>query len=235
VIARAEIDGIGITTVNRTKLRTVGIKIAGASVGVACLQRLPTERSRAALANQSLALLTSRLDGDRSVPWSTDAVAGDAWQVFERLVVEVHAGNVEEFEALARATVDLPGRTAGRLSIYVLVLVADLVSERVGPIRDPGVLDALNGQLRRRYGELFPGEEYGVRDVLGAATHIPEHAARDANALLIQTGAAVIGCLLGDDPHSEVARMRTKMSGWLFLHATELPAHTLVPTRIYSD
>lgn len=233
-IGRAAIKGIGITAVKRTKLSTVGLKLDGGNVGISCLQRLPTDRARRAIANQVFVLLTCRLDGDGSARWSTDAVADDAWQVLEELVLTAHAGQIEQLAALSRATSGLPSRTAGRLAIYVLMSVANLVSERVGPIRDQAVLDRLSAQLEQRYGELFRGHEYGVRDVLGAAVNIPEEAVGDVNALFVQAGTAIIGSLLGDDPHAELGDMRIKLSGSLLVHAADFPANVLVPTRIYS-
>jgi hypothetical protein len=235
VIPRSQIDRIGITTVNRTKLCTVGITVAGENVGISCLQRLPTQRSRAAIGNQAIVLLSGRLDGDRRVPWSTDAVADEAWQVFERIVVAAHRGHVDEFTALARATIDLPARTAQRLSIYTTVVLADLVTQRVGPVRDPDVLARLNSQIQQRYTLLFPDEaEPGLRNALSAASELPAQVVRDASALLVEAGTAAIGCLLSEHPYTELSRMRTKMSGWLLTHAAELPAHLLVPTRLYS-
>jgi hypothetical protein len=235
VVPRSQIDKIGVTTISRTRLLTVGITLAGSNVGVSCLQRLPTRASRAAIGNQVLVLLTGQLAGDRRVHWTTDAVADDAWHTLERLILLAHAGDIDQFTVVARSTGDQPALTLQRVSIYVTVGLADVVGERIGPVRDAAVLARLSTQIQQRYAQLIPEQGPDLDQVLATSTNESRTVLREAGSLLVEAGAAAIGCLLGDFPHTELDRLRTRISGWLLMHANELPAHLLIPTRVYAD
>lgn len=236
IIPRDRVAALGISTVRRSKFVTVAMTMPdGRNVGIGCLQRWPTARARSAIANQAVALLTCQVSNARGVPWSRDAIQDDLWRALARAAVAAQDADAQGFTDAVDAGRQLSAHdvvTRVRLRYYVIVTLLDLIARHIETPADHAKLASLSQQHRARYRRVVPDDSL-LDDVLARVCGLPEPSGRAVGERLFEGGTAAIGCLLDGTPHLELERLRTKVSGWLLAHAPELPARTLITTRVF--